>query len=611
MLSGPYKEKADPKHITGAFKDYWATESKIPADLKPIAGQQLEFWAKQVDRDDEDYRFPRILVDETLVGDARSKLQAFPAVYRYYKRKVTEISRTVDDKVGPASVDAILARNGADARYLDGTYQVRSAYTRSGHELMKKAIAEADEKLSEDDWVMGEIGKAKIAQTTDSKKLEDRYYRDYADEWRAFVKGVSVKPYKNKDDAAAALQTFSLENSPMKVLLIEIGRNTNLSAPPEYQGWWDWIKSFFVSAESDTAGGTPPEKEFQPLFDFVGKKGQKERAPVDSYGQSIQSVYKNLNGISPDKLKQAADDLANEKDDSLKLTSNERIITGLIQSFTTSSTQELSTLLQEPLGNLKSLLGQGAQDQLKKAWTEQILPASKEIEKGFPFDENQGESDLTKLTAFLNPVDGKLSKFYEDRLKKYFEDSNGQLKLKETADVKFSDEFVAYLNNAFALRKALYGSSATPKFDYAFALKAGKDALIEVTIDGQKVTSEGTASVNGTFPAPASTETGVIIASGSSGVVTSTAPPPPTNSNVVPAKPSAGSDSTPLKFPGIWGLFHFVDAGKPQKQAGGEYNLSYSVGGKSISATIKPSGGDLFDKSIFRKVRAPQNMLKQ
>ena len=53
-----------------------------------------------------------------------------------------------------------------------------------------------------------------------------------------------------------------------------------------------------------------------------------------------------------------------------------------------------------------------------------------------------------------------------------------------------------------------------------------------------------------------------------------------------------------------------VDAGKPQKQAGGEYNLSYSVGGKSVSATIKPSGGDLFDKSIFRRVKAPQNMLK-
>ncbi len=607
MLAGPYKDKADSAHIASALKDYWTTEGKIPSDLKPKAALQLEFWAKQVDRDDEDYGFPRIPVDDKLVAETRAKLQAFPAVFRYYKRKVTEISKTVDEKVGPTTVDAILARNGADARFLDGAYQVRSIFTRSGNELMKKAIAEADEKLSEDDWVMGEVGKSKIAQTTDSKKLEDRYYRDYADEWRAFAKGITVRQYKTKEDAAAALQVFSLENSPMKVLMIEIARNTNLSAPPEVVGWWDWIKSFFVSQENANAGGTPPEKEFQPLFEFVGKKGQKDRAPVDNYGAALQNVYKNLNGISVEKLKQVSDDLANEKDDGLKLVSNERAITGMIQSFTTSSTQELATVLQQPLGNLKSLLGQGAQDQLKKVWNEQIMPAAKEIEKGFPFEDGQTESDLTKLTAFLNPTDGKLSKFYDERLKKYFEESNGQLKLKDTAEIKFSDEFVAYLNNAFALRKALYGSGNTPKFEYAFALKVAKDSLVEVAIDGQKVTSEGTASINGSFPAAQSAETGVIVSSGASGS-TSTGPPAGTSNTPVPLPPS--SDSSSLKFPGTWGLFRFVDAGRPQKQAGGEYNLSYSVGGRSVSATIKPSGGDLFDKSIFKRVRAPQNMLK-
>jgi len=53
-----------------------------------------------------------------------------------------------------------------------------------------------------------------------------------------------------------------------------------------------------------------------------------------------------------------------------------------------------------------------------------------------------------------------------------------------------------------------------------------------------------------------------------------------------------------------------VDDGKPQKQAGGEYLLSYSVGGRSVSATIKPTGGDLFDKNVFRSLKAPQNFIK-
>ncbi len=613
MLTGPFKEKADPTHISATLKDQWSTESKIPADLKLVAQQQLDFWAKQVDRDDDDYKFPRIMQDGKLVDDARKKLQAFPAVYRYYKRKVTEISKIVDDKVGVTTAEAILTRNGADVSLMDGAVAVPSAYTKPGFQLMKKAIAEANEKLSEDDWVMGEIGKKEVAQTTDAAKLEDRYYRDYADNWRAFVKGVSVKPYKSKDSASSALQTFSSANSPMKILLIEISKNTNLSAKPEVQGWWEWIKSFIFTAENnDTGGSTQPEKEFRPLFTFVGKKEEKENAAIEKYRAEIGKISNRFNGISADQLKEIAQDLANDKDDKLKLRAGETAVSNLIQGFgETPSSQELSVLIQQPLGNLKGLLGADAKTQISKAWTEQILPAAKEIEKGYPFEDGQAESDLTKLTAFLNPSDGKLSKFYDERLKKYFEESNGQLKVKDTSDVKFSDEFVAYLNNAFALRKALFGTSPTPKFEYEFSFKPGKEAIIEVVIDGQKITSEGTSSIKGTFPAAASAETGVIMSLASSAPAATTSAPP-TNSNTAgsASKPTVPDAPGTLKFPGNWGLFRFVDAGKASKQPGGEYALGYSIGGKGISATIKPSGGDMFDKAIFRQVKAPQNLLK-
>ncbi|HMJ09665.1 MAG TPA: ImcF-related family protein, partial [Pyrinomonadaceae bacterium] len=619
MLSGDYKEKAEASHIANALKDYWGADSKIPADMKLTAQQQLEFWAKQVDRDDADVRFPRITLDGKLVDDTRRKLQDFPAVYRYYSRKVTEISKEIDDKVGPTTTEAILTRNGADTSFLEGTYSVPSAFTRPGYELMKKAIGEADQKLSEDDWVMGELGKKEVAQTTDAARLEDRYFRDYADHWKSFVKGVDVKPYKNKDDATRALQAFSSANSPMKILVREIAKNTNLSAKPEVEGWWDWIKSFFVSGEDTETGGTQPEKEFRPLFTFVGTKNQKDKSPIETYQGEIGKAYNDFNGISEDRLKKIAQQMANDEDP-IKLRSRETAISNLLAGFNeTPSSQELATLLQEPLGNLKGLLGADAKSQLSKAWAEQILPQAKEIEKGYPFEDGQAEADLTKLTAYLNPTDGKFSKFYDDRLAKYFEESNGQLKVKDTSEVKFSDEFVAYLNNALALRKALFGTSATPKFEYEFSLKPAKDALIEISIDGQKITSEGTGSIKGTFPAAGAAETGVQMNFASTSGAAPSAVPPATanssNANVTSTnkfEPAAG-DSSPasLKFPGNWGLFRFVDAGHPQKQASGEYLLSYSLGGKSVTAAIKPSGGDLFDKNIFKQAKAPQNFIKQ
>jgi len=605
MLTKQFKDKADPTHISTTLKDSWTADGKFPAELKPVALQQLEFWAKQVDREDSDFAFPRIPPDSKIIEDTRKKLQVFPAVYRYYKRKITEINKQIDNEQGSYTVEAILTEKGAPSGFMSGNYTVPGAFTRAGLPFMQKAIAEANEKLSEDDWVMGETGKSNLDVSTEAQNLEARYYRDYSDHWRNFVKGVTVAPYKGKADATAALQSFAAANSPMNVLLIEVARNTNLSARKENEGWWDWIKSFFVSDDTkDTGGTTQPEKDFKPLFAFVGKKTDKDKAPIENYAAAIGEVSKKLVEASEESLKQAAKDLADDKD-ALLLRSRDSTIAGMLEPFKASpATQEVSILLQRPLGNLRTMLGADARGQLGKQWNEQILPAAKEFEACYPFVDSQTECDLTKLTAFLNPVDGTLSKFYKERLERYFEESNGVLKLKDTSEVKFSKDFVAYLNSAFAVRRALYGTSQTPKFEYEFSFKPSKDAIIEIVIDGQKITSEGTASISGTFPAAGSAETGVIMSSASGGAT----PAAPTSATSTSAPTTSGSSS--LKFPGNWGLFRFVDAGKPSKQPGGEYSISYSVGGKPISATIKPKGGDLFDRTVFRQVKAPQNMLE-
>jgi len=615
MLTDQYKTKADPTTIANVLKDYWVSDSKIPPDLKLVAGQQLDFWAKQVDREDADYKFPRIRADAKIVEDARKKLQAFPLVYRYYRRIVTETSKNVEETQGKMTLEGILTRNGADTTSLmEGTYTIPGAFTRAGLDSMRLAIVQADVKLSEADWVMGdETGKNVTQTTSEIGRLQDRYYRDYADSWKKFVAGVTVKPYKGKEDTLAALTSFSSASSPMKILVIEINKNTFLSAKPETQTWWEWIKSFLPkTAGAQVDANTQPENEFRPLQTFIGAKDAKD-ALIDKYRAELNGLSGTLAKTGPDGIKQAAAELQNDKD-TLNVRGRENTINGMLGGFNTPPTQELARLIKEPLTNLKVLLGADAVTQIKKAWTDQIQPAAKDVEKGYPFDDT-GDADLNKLTAFLNPTNGKLSQFYDTQLKKYFDEVEGKLKVKDGSEVKFTDEFVAYLNNAFALRKALYGTSATPKFDYAFTLKPSKDLLVEIIIDGQSIKSEGTGSLNGTFPAAGSAETGVIINLGSGGQTTTAPPASNSNSAAKPSSTNSNSASsstagTSPKYPGTWGLFKFVDAGHPQKQPGGEYSLAYSVGGKPVSASIKASGGDLFDKTVFKQLRAPQTLMK-
>lgn len=632
MLSGEpkYREHAEASTIVNSLADYWNTESKLGSGLELASQQQLEFWAKQVNRDE----FPFIKLKDNLVTGARKKLQAFPAWQRYYKRKTTDISKELNAKNGDLSVANILAKAGVDASFIEGGYRVPNAFTIEGVEMMDTAVKNAEQELSADDWVMGEQSTKTATEGTEAAKIQERYYRDYTDEWRKFVKGVSVRNYANQAEADNALEKFASENSPMNALMREIMRQTNLSGKPKPAGWWDWLASFFQSKKKvETGGNSPVERDFRPLFAFVGTDDKPESSQINKYGLQIQAVYSNFHALSPDEFGQVTKDIAQQKDLKLepKLRDAEKAISSMTGSFNdTPAGQELAAILKKPLTNLRNLLGVGVTNQLDKAWAEQILPKAKEIEKGYPF-EDAGEADITKLTTYLNPADGTLSKFFDERLAKYFEESNGQWKPKATSEVKFSDEFVAYLNNAFRLREALFGKSKSPSFNYEFRLQKVNDALIEVTIDGQKIDSNGTGSTNFKFPAP-SGDTGAFMKFASTAETSTTSGTTPgtagnTSANTSPANVSnSGNSNTTSRFlqssnanssgassierPGTWGLFRFFEAGKPEKQSSGEYKLTYTLGGKTVNATVKPTGGNLFDRNMFKSVRAPQNLLK-
>ncbi len=621
MLSEQYKDKANPTQISNALKDYWFSSSKLPKGLEDKAEKQLTFWASQVTREG----FPRISVNEDLVTQARAKLKSFPAPNRFYKQKVTEITEKLDKEIGKMTVQDILNRNSADSVYLEGSYTVPSAFTIEGYKMLKKELSESGDKLSEPDWVMGETSKDATSQTADVKKVEELYFAEYATRWIELVKDTKVKTYsKDKPDfAKESLNSLSSPNSPLKVLAKEIARNTNFSGKPVAAGWIDWIKGLFQTKEDiSTGGNTEVERQFLPLFTFVGSDDDKAKPPIESYESTLAKVATKFDGFNTTKINQVSQELAKDDDKSFgELKDSSDKIKGMLKGFDTNAGQTLAILFQQPIDNLKELLGASGRQQIEKNWKEKILAESGEIEKSYPFANGGSDIDLKKLSDFLNPKSGTLSTFYKSSLAQYFDETNDGVKPKEDSQVKFTDEFVVYLNNVLRLQKALYGNDGTtPKFDYEFTLGQVKDAIVEVTIDGQKVTSEGTGSNKLSFPA-SSGETGVFVNFAStSGTTTTSSPPPPppppsnTNTNTA-AAPSANSSTTsssnePLKFPGAWGLFKFFDAGSPQKQESGEYNLTYNFTGKSVTAKVKPTGGDLFDRKIFTAMRAPENIFK-
>lgn len=607
MLSKDYRAKANSGDVVAALKPYWRTEAKLTEDLDAIANLQLEFWAKQVDREE----FPKVSIDEKrgFIPNARTKLKAFPPVFRYYKRKTTEISRQIEDTIGPMTVAGILSRKGGDTEPMQGSYTVPGAFTLEGYKLMRQAIDEAEKELGADDWVVGEEGRSQLTTATDVGRLEEKYFGDYTNHWRDFVKGVSVKKY-TKETAKNSLTSFGGSDSPMRLVVTEIERNTNFSRTDD-SGWfqflWDALSGLFSQEINlDTGGNSQVEKEFRPLFEFVKPSGGRDaKVPFDEYRTEIELVAEKFRSFSPAKINEIAampEDARNKEFGQLSRSTSK--IEGMLKSFRdTPSGQALAELLGQPLGALNELLGAGAKEQMAKKWSGEIAAAAKEVERGFPFEDGGSDADLAKLKDFLNPVDGKFSKFFEDNLKKDFEEANGTFKVAETSRFQYTDEFVTYLNAVMKLRTALFGKNPAPGFEYSFTLKPPDGATVEATVDGQQVRGDANSgSMNLKFPAPAGTESGVSVRTSASA---------PAAGGTAPEAATGGTSTSggDVRKAGPWGLFRFVFEGSPKSQSPGEYLVTYTVGGKTVTALVKASGGDPFDRSIF-KARAPQNIFK-
>ncbi len=634
MLSDEHKERANPTIIATTLKDYWLNESKLPKGNTVAAEEQLNFYFKQIDRnaeyDDDSSAFPRKTPNQEIVKATRDKLKNYPAYLRYLQRKISDTPKEIE------SVTVTTLTAGRDEGVISGTHKISGAFTIKGYRnYMKEAIEKANEEIRKEDWVMGKTDVGAQVSNDEIENLKDRYFNLYIDNWRELIRKTNIIEFNKLEDMKKGLRAFSDAESPMKVLLTEIARNTKFSSKPEPKGWTDlsWISDKWngIDPTAIDEGSNPVEIEFEPLAKFVGLDNEDEKAKAtidDKYGAAINNLNKTFGKISAGDKAAISRAIEEKSDDSSEFTALNRaedVIDGATKVFKNDS-EDIAILLKQPVVQIRNYFGVTASKQLKDDWENRILPQAREIESGYPFTDD-GEADLTKLSKFLNPVNGELSKFYKDRLQDYFEEVNGKLVVRESSKYKFSQSFVEYLNNAFKLRDVLYGKGNTDvSFKYDFRLMKVDNAIIEITIDGQKVTSEATGSSTFGFPAAQGTGSGVLMRFSStedtSGTSGETLPPNSSanNSNSNVTNPSSNSsqpasnflqDSSEEKktFQGTWGLFKFVDAGGKEK-SGDEYKLTYKLGSKTVKATIKPQGGDLFDRDIFRNVKVPQTIIE-
>ena len=573
-------DKVEPTFLADQFAGYWTRSA--PPELELTSRRQLDFYASQINREGAPRREPKT----ELISAARRRLVAYPAVNRVYKRITTDVNAQVQ----PVSLDSMLAGRGAGV--LESAQTVPGSYTYNGyHEHIARLFETAAAEISGEDWVMGNVGAStQTSAAADASRLKSLYFRDYADHWRRFLRETRVTDFANKDEATRVLAELTASDSPMDRVVTEVVRNVDLSARPVITGIWNKIKNFFSRRSFyDTGGNTEPEREFRPLIEFAAGGDKRDATQFSQYRVALQGVLDQLEVASADQLTQTQRALLTGKDD-IGLVRARQQVKRMVEGFKTAATREAADLLEQPLDNLFGMLQGGGYQQIVREYGDQVYPTAKRLESGFPFTD-QGDSSVTDLGRFLNPTDGRLTQFFNTRLASSFDDVQGAYKLKENGALKFSDEFIAYLNNARRLRDAMFPNNGrTPNVDYDLTLQPAQGADILLEIDGTRIETRGTSpqSAKFTFPARSGSTSGAKI--------TVIAP-----------------DKEPVErpFPGEWGLFKMFAAGGGQPAPGGGYALAWNVGGTTVRATLKPaSQTSPFDRTLFTNLRAPQTIAK-
>jgi type VI protein secretion system component VasK len=258
------------------------------------------------------------------------------------------------------------------------------------------------------------------------------------------------------------------------------------------------------------------------------------------------------------------------------------------------------------LDNLNTLLVGTDFEQMDKLWQQIYAKSWQPLEASYPFTEGAGDVSVATLSNFLNPENGELTRFFNDRLKPYFEEDWSP---KREASDKFAPEFVAFLKHARRLRDALFpGGGRTPNVEYQIGLAPIKDATARVEIDGNVLEQDK--------PAPQFRW-------------------PNNRSGVKITLTLLGGANTGQSLewskPGEWGLLKmFVEGGGGDGKAAqftlalnaattpassSSSSLAPSGGGRismPVRLTIQPKSGTVFQRELFAALRgAPKRLMQQ
>jgi len=279
----------------------WANEAYPGADREPVRKQLGEHLKALLEDDNPNVAWAgqKAPLDGTTIASARAALATLSLADRAY---AILRQKALSSGGAPWRADAALSAGDAQA-FSNGpevlAMQVPYFYTRTGFEQAYQiGLATVAEDMKNEMWVMGDAAGTTGMQAQMSQirpGVASLYAKDYIAAWE---KVATLPKPANYFSDAAAMGAFTKAPSPLKVLLLELRKNTTFSGGSGaaqkmagerlQQTRIGSIAGKLAPAETGFDAGAQIASYFKPLQDYVGDG--KTPAPIDDFIAAIKQA---------------------------------------------------------------------------------------------------------------------------------------------------------------------------------------------------------------------------------------------------------------------------------------------------------------------------------
>lgn len=438
------RQHVEPTHLSDQITRFWrgwleTNRGAMPRDqLIRSAERLISFYvARSADADWPEIETNLATVERTR-GSLRAVMQGMPARERAY----ATLKARAATRYPAMTVARIVGEN--DAAVVAGSYAVPGTFTREAWEqYIEPAIGEAARReVQTTDWVLGVNVRDDLTLEGSpeqiQKSLATMYKTEYAEEWQKLLRGVTIKPFNNFDQAVQGMNRLGdPQNSPLAKLINTTYEQTSWDNPSlintgisqAQTGVVAWFKRNILRQEppkpTEAAAGAsqvpmgPVGREFSDVARLVVTR--ENQSLLGNYMNALSKIRTRFNQINnqgdpgPGALalmRQTLEGKESELADALKLV-DEQMLAGL----TPAQRETLRPLLIRPLIQAYAVTMQPAQLELNKVWNAQVYqPFSQTLADKYPFSTRAGvEASGEEIGQVFGPQ-GSIARYVNETL---------------------------------------------------------------------------------------------------------------------------------------------------------------------------------------------------